>query len=112
MRRAFRSSGCRSQRSRSRASSSPQQLLHARMIILRFQKRYYPRPGMPISGAEGVRVPSGELDDLREAVRDFLTANSPSETVRELMATDTGHDAATWRKMARELGMHGIAVPE
>lgn len=67
---------------------------------------------MPISGAEGVRVPSGELDDLREAVRGFLTATSSSATVRELMATDTGYDEATWRKMAGELGLHGIAVPE
>ena len=57
-------------------------------------------------------MPSGELDDLRDAVRDFLTLTSPSSTVRDLMMTDAGYDVAVWRKMASELGLHGIAVPE
>jgi len=52
------------------------------------------------------------VDDLRGVVRDYLTATSPSETVRALMATDTGYDEASWRQMAGELGLHGIAVPE
>jgi alkylation response protein AidB-like acyl-CoA dehydrogenase len=62
--------------------------------------------------AKGSDVPAGELDDLRGAVRDFLYATSPSDTVRRLMATDTGYDDAVWHKMAGELGLHGIAVPE
>jgi alkylation response protein AidB-like acyl-CoA dehydrogenase len=57
-------------------------------------------------------VPAGELDDLRDLVRDFLTVTSPSAAVRELMMTDAGYDDAGWRKMAGELGLHGIAVPE
>jgi alkylation response protein AidB-like acyl-CoA dehydrogenase len=57
-------------------------------------------------------VPASEVDDLRSVVRDYLAATSPSETVRKLMMTDTGYDEASWRQMAGELGLHGIAVPE
>lgn len=53
-----------------------------------------------------------ETDDLRDAVREFLKATSPSSRVRELMATEEGYDRAVWRKMAGELGLHGIAVPD
>lgn len=53
-----------------------------------------------------------EVDDLRGIVRDFLTEMSPSQTVRTLMATESGYDEACWRRMAGELGLHGIAVPE
>ncbi|OBG91898.1 acyl-CoA dehydrogenase [Mycobacterium sp. E3251] len=57
-------------------------------------------------------MPTSELDQLRNVVRDYLTATSPSETVRKLMATETGYDEASWRQMAGELGLHGIGVPE
>jgi alkylation response protein AidB-like acyl-CoA dehydrogenase len=57
-------------------------------------------------------MPASDVDDLRRVVRDYLTATSPSETVRKLMVTDTGYDEASWRQMAGELGLHGIAVPE
>lgn len=57
-------------------------------------------------------MPSSEVDDLRRVVRDYLTAMSPSETVRTLMVTDIGYDDISWRQMAGELGLHGIAVPE
>ena len=55
---------------------------------------------------------TNEVDELRHAVRDFLAIASPSSRVRELMDTDRGFDDATWRQMATELGLHGIAVPE
>lgn len=55
---------------------------------------------------------ASEADDLREAVRDYLKASSPSHRVRELMATAKGYDEAVWRQMAEQLGLHGIAVPE
>lgn len=57
-------------------------------------------------------MPSSEVDELRSVVRDYLTAASPSETVRKLMVTDTGYDEASWRQMAVELGLQGIGVPE
>ncbi|UGU19930.1 acyl-CoA dehydrogenase family protein [Mycobacterium avium] len=57
-------------------------------------------------------MPSSEVDELRSVVRDYLSATSPSETVRKLMATDIGYDEASWRPMAGELGLQGIVVPE
>ncbi|OBF92157.1 acyl-CoA dehydrogenase [Mycobacterium sp. 852002-51163_SCH5372311] len=57
-------------------------------------------------------MPTSEAEDLRSVVRDYLTATSPRETVRKLMSTDTGYDEPSWRQMAGELGLHGIAVPE
>ncbi|ASW89871.1 acyl-CoA dehydrogenase family protein [Mycobacterium marseillense] len=57
-------------------------------------------------------MPTNELDDLRGVVRDYLAATSPSGTVRSLMATETGYDEHSWRQMAVELGLHGVAVPE
>ncbi|OBJ07860.1 acyl-CoA dehydrogenase family protein [Mycobacterium colombiense] len=53
-----------------------------------------------------------EADELRQAVREFLAVASPSDRVRDLMSTPEGYDESVWRQMARELGLHGIAVPE
>ena len=43
-----------------------------------------------------------ELDELREAVREFLNAKSPQTAVRA--AVETGYDPAVWDQMARQLG--------
>ncbi len=53
-----------------------------------------------------------EADELRQAVREFLAVTSPSDRVRDLMSTAEGYDESVWHQMARELGLHGIAVPE
>ncbi|AKK27668.1 acyl-CoA dehydrogenase family protein [Mycobacterium sp. EPa45] len=53
-----------------------------------------------------------ELEELREAGRDFLDAKSPSDAVRRLMATEAGFDSAVWTQMAEQLGLHGIAIPD
>jgi alkylation response protein AidB-like acyl-CoA dehydrogenase len=53
-----------------------------------------------------------EVDELRLAVREFLAVTSPADRVRELMDTSDGRDQAAWHQMARELGLHGIAIPE
>jgi len=50
-----------------------------------------------------------ELDDLREAVREFLAAKSPETAVRAAM--ETGHDPAVWDQMARQLRLQGLALP-
>lgn len=43
--------------------------------------------------AERERHVSGdELEELRHAIRDFLTAKSPSSAVRTLMMADAGYD--------------------
>ncbi|HEY4853461.1 MAG TPA: acyl-CoA dehydrogenase family protein [Streptosporangiaceae bacterium] len=53
-----------------------------------------------------------ELDELREAVRDFLAAKSPESAVRAAMETDLRHDPAVWKQMARQLRLQGLALPE
>lgn len=53
-----------------------------------------------------------ELDQLRQAVRGFLRAHSPIDAVRATMDTDSGYDPRVWRRLATELGVQGVAVPE
>ena len=53
-----------------------------------------------------------ELDELREAVRDFLTAKSPESAVRAAMQTDERYDPAVWQQMARQLRLQGLALPD
>lgn len=65
-----------------------------------------------ISGTAATSADLGSSAELRSAVRDFMSLASASETVRTLMDTDAGYDGALWHRMARELGLHGIAVPE
>lgn len=48
---------------------------------------------------------------LREAVAGLLEKRSPESRVRDLMATDTGHDETIWRELA-EMGLLGLAIPE
>jgi alkylation response protein AidB-like acyl-CoA dehydrogenase len=55
---------------------------------------------------------SAERQLLRETVRAFLERYSPEHEVRRAMSTDDGIDSALWRRMADELGLQGIAVPE
>ncbi|MCO6006471.1 acyl-CoA/acyl-ACP dehydrogenase [Actinoallomurus purpureus] len=55
---------------------------------------------------------SDELDDLRATVRAFLAEACPPTAVRRLMADPAAHDAALWRRLAGELGLTGLAVPE
>ncbi len=50
-----------------------------------------------------------ELDELRAAVREFLTAKSPESAVRS--ALETGYDHAVWQQMARQLRLPGLALP-
>ncbi|CAN5744785.1 acyl-CoA dehydrogenase family protein [soil metagenome] len=48
---------------------------------------------------------------LRDAVAVFVDKLSAEAQVRELMSTDTGHDANIWRELA-EMGLLGLLVPE
>ncbi|MEE2851899.1 MAG: acyl-CoA dehydrogenase family protein [Actinomycetota bacterium] len=52
-----------------------------------------------------------EADELRRSVREFLAVASTSARVRDLMSTTAGYDESVWHQMAREMGLHGIAVP-
>jgi alkylation response protein AidB-like acyl-CoA dehydrogenase len=53
-----------------------------------------------------------EHEELRRTVRHFLEGTSPMPEVRRLMETDAGFDRGTWSRMARELELQGIALPE
>jgi alkylation response protein AidB-like acyl-CoA dehydrogenase len=51
-------------------------------------------------------------DELRATVRRFFAEHCGEAEVRRLMATDSGYDPATWTRMATQLGLQGIAIPE
>jgi alkylation response protein AidB-like acyl-CoA dehydrogenase len=53
-----------------------------------------------------------EQEELRRSVRRFCEKEVPTETVRALMETPDAHDPARWRRMAEELGLQGLVVPE
>jgi alkylation response protein AidB-like acyl-CoA dehydrogenase len=55
---------------------------------------------------------SDEQEQLRDAVRRFLEAKSPSSEVRRLMETAEGYDPAVWSQMANELGLQSLHIPE
>src|SRR5947208_13388550 len=55
---------------------------------------------------------SEEQEQLREAVRRFMEAKSPSSEVRRLMETSEGYDEAVWKQMAQELGLQSLHIPE
>lgn len=50
--------------------------------------------------------------ELREAVRAFLDVHSSSAAVRAAMDSEIGYDPAVWKRMANELGLHGIGTRE
>ena len=53
-----------------------------------------------------------EHEELRQTVRRFLENESNEQTVRKLMETERGYDAKTWDRMASELSLVGLIVPE
>jgi acyl-CoA dehydrogenase len=57
-------------------------------------------------------VPTPEQRELRDAVRSFLAAASPMPAVRRAMESETGHDPEVYRRLAGELGLTGLIVPE
>ena len=52
-----------------------------------------------------------ELDELREAVREFLVAKSPETAVRAAIQNGGRYDPAVWDQMARQLRLPGLALP-
>ncbi|MFF1358895.1 acyl-CoA dehydrogenase family protein [Streptomyces sp. NPDC058297] len=53
-----------------------------------------------------------EQRELRTVLRDFFTETSGPEDVRKQLATPRGHDEALWARLAGEIGVHGLAIPE
>ncbi|WP_243795302.1 acyl-CoA dehydrogenase family protein [Saccharopolyspora gloriosae] len=57
-------------------------------------------------------VLTGQQEDLRAAVRDFLADKSGPERVRAVLDTDDGFDRELWRRAGAELGVLGLVVAE
>jgi alkylation response protein AidB-like acyl-CoA dehydrogenase len=55
---------------------------------------------------------SDEQEELRAAVRRFLSEKSPETEVRRLMDTTEGYDPAVWSQMADQLGLQSLTIPE
>jgi alkylation response protein AidB-like acyl-CoA dehydrogenase len=53
-----------------------------------------------------------EQETFRLSLRRFFDDGFSSQEVRRLMETDAGYDAGVWRRMAEELGLQAIAIPE
>nr|WP_319945313.1 acyl-CoA dehydrogenase family protein [Nocardia macrotermitis] len=53
-----------------------------------------------------------EQEELRATVRRFLAEKSPSAQVRRWIDAAAGYDPRLWDRMATELGLHGLALPE
>lgn len=53
-----------------------------------------------------------EQRQLRTVLRDFYTEASGPEDVRKHLATPRGYDQVLWTRLAGEIGVHGLAVPE
>ena len=54
---------------------------------------------------------TSELDQLRDAVRDFLAARSAEKHVRAAVESDLGYDPGVYAQMAEQLGLQGLAIP-
>ena len=55
---------------------------------------------------------TAEQQEYRHALRDFFARTSTSQRIRQLMSDDRGHDHAAWERMAGDLGVQGLAIPE
>lgn len=53
-----------------------------------------------------------EQRQLRIVLRDFYTQACGPEDVRKYLATPRGYDEVLWTRLAGEIGVHGLAVPE
>ncbi len=53
-----------------------------------------------------------EQQELRTAVRKFLADHASPARVRTVIDSDDGHDRELWRRLAGELGLAGLVVPE
>jgi alkylation response protein AidB-like acyl-CoA dehydrogenase len=55
---------------------------------------------------------SAEQEALASTVRQFLAAKAPETELRRTIDGELGHDPALWSRMADELGLQGLAIPE
>ncbi|MEO3781734.1 acyl-CoA dehydrogenase family protein [Actinocorallia sp. B10E7] len=53
-----------------------------------------------------------EQRELAEAVRSFLASAAPIARVRQIAEGEESYDRKTWERLAGELGVTGLAIPE
>jgi alkylation response protein AidB-like acyl-CoA dehydrogenase len=53
-----------------------------------------------------------EIETLRESIRRCLARSYSPERRRQLLTDPVGHDSATWRVLAEELGLVALGIPE
>jgi alkylation response protein AidB-like acyl-CoA dehydrogenase len=53
-----------------------------------------------------------EHESLRATLRSYFADRAPESEVRRLMETDEGYDRSMWTKLASELGLQGLLIPE
>src|ERR1700709_95570 len=53
-----------------------------------------------------------EQGELRSVVRSLLVADSAEPDIRRAIATPEGYDRVLWQRMAGELGLCGLVIPE
>ncbi|MGA5044526.1 acyl-CoA dehydrogenase family protein [Streptomyces arboris] len=55
---------------------------------------------------------TAEQDEIRRTLRDLLAQHGGPGEVRAAVRTAEGHDPALWLRLAQELGLPGLALPE
>ncbi|MFD3652505.1 acyl-CoA dehydrogenase family protein [Streptomyces sp. NPDC058620] len=55
---------------------------------------------------------TAEQDEIRRTLRELLARHCGPDEVRAAVRTAEGYDAVLWRRLARELGLPGLATPE
>ena len=55
---------------------------------------------------------SPEQQEYQHALRAFFRSASTSQDVRRLTGDERGYDQAAWRRMAGDLGVQGLGIPE
>ncbi|MFJ4969151.1 acyl-CoA dehydrogenase family protein [Streptomyces sp. NPDC088755] len=55
---------------------------------------------------------TAEQDEIRRTLRDLLARHGGPGEVRAAVRTPEGHDPALWRRLAQELGLPGLALPQ
>lgn len=63
------------------------------------------------AGAHAFALTEDQLQ-LRGSVRAFLESRSDETQIRRIIDTPGSYDRAVWTQMARQLGLHGLAIPD
>ncbi|MEE1771815.1 acyl-CoA/acyl-ACP dehydrogenase [Streptomyces sp. JV185] len=55
---------------------------------------------------------TAEQDEIRRTLRELLAAHCTPDDVRNAVRTADGYDAELWRRLAQDLGLPGLALPQ